>query len=479
MSVALALDEGDGFDSAWSHFDAAAEARQQLAAAWRQLCDAHGFDATVIVDSDGQGRLDVTVDWPGDTLRRAEKAAARFAHHIRGAFDDAVAAAAVGVCGQIPPSMRQDHRMPLRSTPREFAEDASARLVALRPDQIRVIEKFQPIPDSNGGTDTHGAVRRLMQHLAEMVQEGRSPGRSRVAVWTHSAAPEIWDSDFGSLVPCETTGDGLLEFARTVATFSSDRPSDVFEGNPKVAFDMVFNDQPWPVDPDDNMHARSAGLLVLAREFIRAMTRSVATQSRSNLVPNTFASFVRTPAATPWSLLAPPDDPDGAVIASAVASSDLGLAIHWDADDNMSMLVHLKGTVFQRPIPNALPLDTSIPQGTAAEDASVLAASKWGMPDFVLWPITINKGRTTREVGDATIVTGNKGLSVQVKSRVNATSDYDRELHWVQKKSNEGMRQAQGSVRSLRIGPMSLVNGRGREVQIDGEGRRVGRRRHY
>ncbi len=93
--------------------------------------------------------------------------------------------------------------------------------------------------------------------------------------------------------------------------------------------------------------------------------------------------------ATPWSVLDLERIPDGVRIASAVASSDLGLAIHDDPEDNMSMLVQIKDTVFRQPIPNGLPIDTSVPQGTAAEDASVLAASKWGLPGFMMWPTIV------------------------------------------------------------------------------------------
>lgn len=77
------------FASAWSHVDAATDARRSLARCWTELCDRDPFNSTVVPLSDDKGRLDVLVDWPPDLARQADDAAALFAASIKAAFDDA------------------------------------------------------------------------------------------------------------------------------------------------------------------------------------------------------------------------------------------------------------------------------------------------------------------------------------------------------------------------------------------------------
>jgi hypothetical protein len=463
-------DERDAaFASAWTHIDRAAEQRRVLAECWSRLCESCGFHPRLSSDEAGGGRLEVLVEWPHDTLQRADRAATQFASHVKAALDEAILAAADEVSGARVDDDPDRHRMPLCRTPDEFAQLLEDMVLAgLRPDQVRVVELFQPF-DAELEESNRFDVRPLMRHLAEMLRSDRDERRPRVAVWAHSANPMVRVDPPGTDLPCESTGDGVLERVRTVATFTLDDPTDIArgQGNPNIAFDLIFNDHPLPAHPDDTLVARSAGLLAAASEFVRGMERSVGARTDVNPWPPA-ASVVRATDATPWSPLDADTFVDGPEVASMLKSSDFGLAIHQDVAGNTTMLVKVAGTVFCRPIPSALPLDTRVRRGTAAEDATLAAASRWGLPDFVMRPAVIAKGKATREVGDGTIITGRRAVSVQVKSRETPSDDAAREERWVQKKAAEGARQAQGTVRSLRSSTVDLVNGRGRVVPCDG-----------
>jgi hypothetical protein len=139
-----------------------------------------------------------------------------------------------------------------------------------------------------------------------------------------------------------------------------------------------------------------------------------------------------------------------------------------DADGNLTMLVRSGATTYARPIAPALGLNPILRRGPAAEDASLAAASIWGLPDFVMRPKEVAKGNGRREVGDGTLITGDRGVAVQVKSRESPSTNPEREANWIQKKSSEGARQAAGTIRTLTNSHVDLVNARGRLVRCDG-----------
>jgi len=307
-----------------------------------------------------------------------------------------------------------------------------------------------------------------MRHLSTLIEPRREGGRQRVAVWAHSAAPQVEVDPPRYVASLESEGDGVLERARTVARFSiaGDRLGDV-RGNPNIAFDMIFNDEPWPADPDDNLVKRSAALLATASEFIRGLERSLGLRPPIHPARRSL-SHVHGPQQISWGPVDLTGSPHAAQIAEAFSSSDVSLAAHWDDEGNLTMLIKTETAVYGRPIPPALRLDPGKRQGSAAEDAALAAASIWGLPDFVLSPKQMEKGSAQREIGDGTIITDGRGLAVQVKSREAMSGNPARERNWLLKKAKEGARQAAGTVRSLRMGPTTLINGRGRAVPCDG-----------
>jgi hypothetical protein len=459
----------DGFEAAWGHCDESVSARRDLSDCWSALCDLDCFHSEIVLEDDGSGRLDVLVDWPDATLERANEAALRFASHVKRALDEALLAAAAKVSGAVQIPDPAGHVMPLCKSNEELeAHLQGGGLQGLRPDQIRVVRQLQPYEAASEDADPR-LITTPMAHLAQMLVEPRAAGRPRVAVWAHSASPEVVVNHPGVLRRCDTTGDGVLEQTRTVASFTCDAATsrDVF-GNPNIAFDLIFNDAPYPSDPDDNLMARSTGLIALAREFIRTMQRSVVAQESAVGPRQSAAAMVRALEGSAWQELDPQATPEQAEIAAALATSDFDLAQYTDASGNVSMLLRSGASTYMRPIPPATALDPRVKQGTAAEQAALAAASRWGLPDFLMRPRLLRKGAATREVGDGTIISGRRGLSIQVKSREATPDDPEREARWLNKNVAAGARQARGTIRSLRAGPLELVNGRGRTVHCDG-----------
>ena len=84
-------------------------------------------------------------------------------------------------------------------------------------------------------------------------------------------------------------------------------------------------------------------------------------------------------------------------------------------------------------------------------------------------PAQERRGTRRREIGDAIIVAGQLGASVQVKARQTPGDDADRERSWLMRKAEEGTRQATGTIRRLRYpGPTRLENLRGHTVRLHG-----------
>lgn len=204
------------------------------------------------------------------------------------------------------------------------------------------------------------------------------------------------------------------------------------------------------------------GLLLIVELLIQGLERSVGLRpplhrGRFRLLP--------LPEDDPlWARVDTSDVPD---IESGLAASDLGLATYQTGDEFI-VLVQRPDGIYGRMVPQAAPLDDSIARGEAAERASRGSAARWGLPDFVLAPRTVQRGSATREVGDGTIICGDLGVAVQVKARTNATDNPTRERSWISKKIAEGARQAAGSVRTVQRSPLDHANARGRQVTVDG-----------
>ena len=136
------------------------------------------------------------------------------------------------------------------------------------------------------------------------------------------------------------------------------------------------------------------------------------------------------------------------------------------------LIVETANGVFVRRIAPSTLLPPEEDPGAAAERATRHAAARWGLPDFVFRPNLQRKGAGLRELGDAVLVVGSRAAAIQVKIRPRPSSSAYRERAWLDKKIDEGNRQAAGTIRSLQRRPAELTNGRERSVTVDGSGLR-------
>ncbi|MBN9620036.1 MAG: hypothetical protein J0H43_09940 [Actinobacteria bacterium] len=399
-----------------------------------------------------------------------DRIAISFVEAIERVFDTAIVAAARVVCSAIDEPDIERHRMPYLTTKADFWQHVSAGYFSgLRPDQVRMIETFQPLDEVEPAASAAASmVRNGMRHLANLRRSVAVSEAPLIVVWAHSALPEVHVEPPSRVLSIESTGDGVLVDSRVVATYEvagAVEDADV-RANPNIAFDVIANQPPWPADPDDNFSARSRLLIITASEFIRGCERSVGLRAPLHRVQRATASQPATSQLSwaPVRLECGSED-----LTSMMSQSGIGLATYRNDDGEFIMLVQVGDTVYGRPIPPATLLDPSQRQGTAAEDAAIEAASMWGLPDFVFRPRVISKGSGRRELGDATIITGAKAVAVQVKSRERPAKDDAGEARWLVKKAREGARQAGGTVRTLRRGPADLVNGRGRSITCHGD----------
>lgn len=114
----------------------------------------------------------------------------------------------------------------------------------------------------------------------------------------------------------------------------------------------------------------------------------------------------------------------------------------------------------------ASPLRADLRQGTAAEEATHEAAAVWGLPDFVFRPRLAPVASGVRELGDGIVLVGPYGLVIQVKSREGDLGNEEKERRWISKKSGDGLRQAEGTVRRLALSDVELTNLRGSSISV-------------
>jgi hypothetical protein len=134
----------------------------------------------------------------------------------------------------------------------------------------------------------------------------------------------------------------------------------------------------------------------------------------------------------------------------------------------LRLVVETSRGIFVRTIQPATSLAPSITQGRSAEEATESAAVKLGLPDFVFSAGLVSRGSGTRELGDRLVIVGSQGIVVQVKSRSDPGESLPREVNWFRKSIAKATRQASGTVRTLRGSSQSLLNLRGRQLNIEG-----------
>lgn len=447
--------------------EVAEQARGALIEAWHSVDPDDALEAWVLADSDGTGELRAASYVTEDVGEQLEDHAAVFLRAVKTAMDLGVHATATIVCTSLGPVDVTLHAMPLTVTAAEFAAlIPNGQLLGLRPDQVRVLEKFQPFASGSESAEFIGAH---MQHLAGAL-ERLERGDALVCGWATHTGPEVHAPESATLLSVDIEPDGPLASPRPLITFRVDPPGAApgVQIRPNVALDPIFETAPWPTELDDNLVRRTARILVLARHLIEALERSVST-------PTFIQQFGRIDDVAPvapagvWKPVAFDSEKQKTEVLEALTGSDLNLGSIRADDGSYTLLRFENGQVVGREIPEATPPEPSLPLGTGTELAALGAAARWGLPDFVYRPVTIPKGSGFREIGDGTLVSGHRGITLQVKARDGATDNAAREASWLQKKAGEGLRQAHGTIRMLTKHALMLTNFRDRAVPLPGD----------
>ena len=474
--TALGQDRSGEFAAAWSHLDGAWAARQRLQETWNNSCQYPLVESVVRVDASGSGSVELRAMWPGENLKVLNDAARSFVRELRSCLDEAAMATAHCVSGYITTPGSVQVCFPIVTTEADFVKAVQdGCLTGVRPDHIRLVRTFQPIGEATSGNqpgDFIGRGTSLLLHLNDLPSD-----ENAVTLWVHSIDPKV-ESDFGEIEWVQAEPDGPVEGGRTVATFKIryDHPpaasdKDSVWADPNARFDLIFNAEPWPLNPDDNVRTRTAALLSVVAEAIRAFERSVGLRaslaSDARRAPDEIAA--NAPGTEPtWAPIWTDDPSIKARLSAALRASDIGLATI-TLDGVVVVAIQTARGVFGRPVHRASSLDPRYPSGPAAEASTLTAAALWGLPDFVFPPVHERKGSGVRELGDGLVVVGSKGIVIQVKSRQATSGNDQRERNWLKKQSNKASGQASGTIRALRSGPpRKLVNGRGRSITLSG-----------
>lgn len=270
------------FNSAWSAFDDATRAAERMASTWNDLVATDLFRTNVHVDDEGNGRVDVLIDeYEGHRLRDLELHTRAFVDALMTSAREALRATEQIVSGPLGPP--QVERLPLFGAESDFlAFVESGALSGLRPDQIQLIEQFQPYywADSiEPARQRFGAVVTRLYGLATPTQPEARP---LVAFWVQSAVPALEIDSPAVVTQLRIYPDGVLVDWHLVATFHVP-PGTSPQCTPSIAIDPILNSEPWPESPDDNMSVQCRQLLRAVDELIVASSGQWGSGHRSTM----------------------------------------------------------------------------------------------------------------------------------------------------------------------------------------------------
>lgn len=451
------------FVTARSHLNRARERRRECIELWDGIRRHRPFAAWLEESSANTAELWCAYRPTATQAPDLEEAARALVVEIKSAMDAAVLAAAVANVG-LGLVVADKHAMPLCHDASEFYElPHEGWLMGLRPDQMNAVRDLQPFAED-------GFVGFHMRHFALALRRARSGGHL-FSIWAGQASPQPNLPQGYTLAAVTLDEPGTLEVAKRLATLEVHPrlPEETFPGNPSVAFDPILNVPPWPIDSDDNLNRRTDALFTILRTFIEALEASVDTGESIRRLRVLDAAMAAEPVDV-WLPVRFNDPVQELECSQAIRESDQGLAIYMNDDGLVTYLALRDGRVVGREIPAAEALPPGELYGIEVEAAVRAAAGRCGLPDFVLRPRVIPKGNGRREIGDGTIVSGGRGIALQVKARSSATTDTpERARSWLLKNAAAGLRQARGTIRStFRSGSITLDNLRGRPVRVSG-----------
>lgn len=459
------VDPARSFAKAWDHIQQARARLQSLGESWNQSCSG-AFDARIINYASGSGEIVVDLDFDDSTRALLNSTARKVGVALRRALDDGVRALADLVSGVLITPNPATVRFPLAASRETFL--AAYRLGVLdgvRPDHVQFIEALQPFD-----TVSPYGMGPFLEFLRQLTE---TPSDSEiVTAWAHMARPEVSVEPPSEVKIVSVDPDGPITTSKRIATFQVVHPVGLDRwarpqviGNPNVAFDLMAAVGGPPNGPDDTFSGRGRSTIAVVTAILESFERSVGLRQGVVDSWNPVARFTGISGPS-WAPLR--SDQDRAVeVQQAAQQSEIGLATLSDGQE-LTLVISTGDETYLRRVAAATALDPRLRQGTAAEKATISAAARWGLPDFVFPPVKRKLKSGIREISDGMVVVGERALILQVKSRERPSDDAQSEERWIRKKADEGARQARGTLRQLRLQPAELANQRGRVVTIDG-----------
>ncbi len=457
---------GRVFAVAQGHLADARRRRELLLHLWNSTEEPAAFTAWMESPTASVREMWCSFNPDPDTYVQANQAISAFFRSVKQAMDACVHAAAAQVCrslGTVPP---EQHQMLLASDEAEF--DAlldRGHLQGLRPDQVETVRFLQPF---NAGADA--IIQRAIAHLASALA---TPDEADLfTAWASEARPEPAAPPDVSINSWTVDPAGPMRVPKRLATFEIQTADwgATLAGNPNVSFDPIAYAEPWPLDPDDNFATRSRALLTLTEHFIEGMQRSVNAPYRTDLL-SALDQHLPADRVDPWLPInfgsAPHDE---SRVREAIAESEAAIAAYLNDDGTLTYVrLNDDDRVVAREIAPAAELLGDSVDGIAVEEAVRASAGRWGLPDLVLHPKVLRKGKGVRELGDGTILAGHRGIALQVKSRQVLQDPPDKAERWLLKNAADGLRQARGTIRSTLSNPdVEVTSLRGRPVALAG-----------
>jgi hypothetical protein len=412
-------------------------------------------------------RIDAEVD-NDPALRDAANDALRSAvFAVRDCFDGVAREADAAVRLLVPASGRP--RLTAMPRFRTLAKFAALRATGVfdgwRPDQVRLLEQFQPLDtalDDSDFTDVRDALRRFAALLNAYTG---APDPHVLALWVQ---PEGVSGD--AIVDAVLRPAGMIRARRTLGELQLPPGVSLAQARPRtgVLLGVVADVNPAPNCGDDGVVSTLRLCLIAAESMLEGLERSIDLNplSRERAASISFAPDANHDTEQVWAPMQLDDPADQRIAIEAIAWSDIGVATLVSPDGERAMIVRTPSGPFTRPLPHASLLDPAKKHGAAVEDATIAAAATWGLPDFVLRPKIVAKGNSVRELNDSTIVCGPRALAIQSKAR-DGQPKHDGDTGWLTKNFGKGARQAAGTVRTLKRAPQTLLNGRGRAIELD------------
>ncbi|WP_143219109.1 hypothetical protein [Actinokineospora bangkokensis] len=284
-----------------------------------------------------------------------------------------------------------------------------------------------------------------------------------MTAWLGVEAPVVEVAEPALVTDVVSESSGELDDERVVVRFNvvGLQPDTDLGGQPGCYVELSLAGDGESLHPKDTFHRRLVLVLDAVTRVLRVF-ESVAAQ-----VPGSRALQGRVGAQSGWFAAAESERLWSEEDLAGLDASDIGVGVLRGSGHTV-LLVRTEHGVFERRIRTAAALNPRADHGPEAERAAQSAAATWGLPDFVVSPAVERKGTGVREISDGLVVVGGRGLVIQVKSRNGELGDTTKETTWITSKAGAGGRQVDGTARRLADRSSTMINGRGRTIEING-----------